>query len=267
MFQNRKKFELTNAHLLDYSNVLGTISGSIDATSTSTTGASDTITTNIAPIANAGSNSTITLPTSTVNLNGSLSNDPDGTINTYSWKQLNGPNTSSITNATSPIAVAGNLVAGTYTYELTVTDNLGATGKASVIINVNPAPAISSPSSGGLFIPPTTISTLGSTTPATTLATVTPSGTLVSTPTGNILVPNPSGGIVTSGGGFGGGGGVATPDETATKTDTKTDGGATPSANKILGMPKKVALWGGLGLLLVAVGVWKRKDIMHLIKG
>ena len=45
---------------------------------------------NQAPIANAGSNISITLPTNSVTLNGSGA-DPDGTIVGYSWTKLSGP--------------------------------------------------------------------------------------------------------------------------------------------------------------------------------
>jgi ribosomal protein L14 len=91
------------------------------------------------PVANAGSSKTITLPVNSTNLNGSLSSDPDGTIAGYSWIQISGPSTSSITNGNIAIATASNLVAGVYTFQLTVTDNSGATAIASVKITVNSA--------------------------------------------------------------------------------------------------------------------------------
>ncbi len=97
---------------------------------------------NVVPNANAGSDVTITLPTNNTNLNGSLSNDPDGTISTYSWVKISGPATGSITNATSSIATATSLVQGVYKFELTVTDNSGATDKDTMQVTVNPAPNV-----------------------------------------------------------------------------------------------------------------------------
>jgi len=94
--------------------------------------------TNQTPIANAGGNQTITLPTNSATLNGSASSDPDGTIASYAWAQISGPTTSTVTNADSSKATVSNLQAGTYTYELTVTDNIGAIAKAQVKVIVNP---------------------------------------------------------------------------------------------------------------------------------
>jgi len=91
---------------------------------------------NIPPVANAGSSTSITLPVSSVNLDGSLSNDPDGTISSYSWTQVGGPSTATISGANSSSATASNLIAGLYTFRLTVTDNNGATATASVKITV-----------------------------------------------------------------------------------------------------------------------------------
>ena len=48
---------------------------------------------NKAPVANAGAGANITLPTNSINLDGSKSYDPDGTISTYSWTRIAGPNT------------------------------------------------------------------------------------------------------------------------------------------------------------------------------
>ena len=91
---------------------------------------------NLPPVANAGTSKTITLPTNSVNLDGSLSADPDGTITGYSWAQISGPSASTIVNGTMATATANNLVAGLYTFEITVTDNSGATSKAQVKITV-----------------------------------------------------------------------------------------------------------------------------------
>ncbi len=92
---------------------------------------------NISPVANAGSSKSITLPTNSTNLDGSLSADADGTIASYSWAQISGPNSSTVTNGNTSVVTVANLVAGQYTYELTVTDNMGATATSRVKITVS----------------------------------------------------------------------------------------------------------------------------------
>ncbi|HVM87014.1 MAG TPA: PKD domain-containing protein [Puia sp.] len=92
------------------------------------------------PVANAGSNQTITLPTKTVSVDGSASKDPDGVIVSFNWSQISGPSQASITSSSSISTTITNLIQGTYVFLLTVTDNNGATGKDSISIVVNPAP-------------------------------------------------------------------------------------------------------------------------------
>jgi hypothetical protein len=98
-----------------------------------------TSTPNQAPVANAGANQTITLPTSTATLNGSASSDPDGTIASYQWSQVSGPSASVLSSASTATITVSNLVQGTYTYQLKVTDNAGAGSTASVTVTVNAA--------------------------------------------------------------------------------------------------------------------------------
>lgn len=90
------------------------------------------------PTAYAGEDTTITLPTNTADLTGSGA-DTDGTIVSYLWEKISGPTGGSITNASSATTMATSLVEGTYSYKLTVTDNLGATGSDFVQIIVNAA--------------------------------------------------------------------------------------------------------------------------------
>nr|WP_256379076.1 PKD domain-containing protein [Chitinophaga sp. SYP-B3965] len=92
------------------------------------------------PVARAGINTSITLPVSSVELDGSTSSDPDGTIATYSWKKLGGPASGTITTVTaSKTTVTGYTLDGVYVYELTVTDNLGLSTSSNVTITVNAA--------------------------------------------------------------------------------------------------------------------------------
>jgi hypothetical protein len=93
---------------------------------------------NAAPVANAGSDKTITLPTNSVTLSGSGS-DSDGSIAAYSWTQVSGPSTASLANKTSASLSASSLISGTYTFQLKVTDNDGAVDTDNVIVKVNAA--------------------------------------------------------------------------------------------------------------------------------
>jgi PKD repeat protein len=91
------------------------------------------------PTANAGPDKTITLPTNSLTLNGSGA-DPDGTISSYSWTKTSGPAATLSGEASPNLAVSG-MVAGSYTFRLTVTDNAGASAFDEVNVTVNPAPA------------------------------------------------------------------------------------------------------------------------------
>jgi len=85
---------------------------------------------NSAPVANAGWNQRLTLPTNAATLNGSASSDSDGNIVSYQWTQVSGPTTAPMSNPNNVTNVVSNMVAGTYTFRLTVTDNQGATATA-----------------------------------------------------------------------------------------------------------------------------------------
>jgi hypothetical protein len=93
-----------------------------------------TVTVNSAPTANAGTDQTITLPTNTVTLSGS-GTDTDGTISSYSWTKISG-GSATITSPTSASTTITGLVAGTYIFQLQVTDNNGATATDTVQITV-----------------------------------------------------------------------------------------------------------------------------------
>lgn len=95
-----------------------------------------TTTTNVAPIANAGPNKFITLPTRSVYLYGSGS-DSDGTVASYQWTKVSGP-AASLAYAGTRTLKAYSLVQGTYTFRLTVTDNKGAKKSDDVTVTVNP---------------------------------------------------------------------------------------------------------------------------------
>lgn len=77
-----------------------------------------TVTATVSPnVANAGIDATITLPTDDVALDGSGST---GTITTYNWSQISGPNTAAIFSFSSESTTAYNLIEGTYVFRLTI---------------------------------------------------------------------------------------------------------------------------------------------------
>ncbi len=89
-----------------------------------------------APVARAGQDQFLQWPTSTATLNGASSSDVDGSIVAYQWSQVSGPNTASILSSTSSSTQLSNLIPGTYTFRLRVTDNTNLTGTDDVIVNV-----------------------------------------------------------------------------------------------------------------------------------
>ncbi|MDQ6608980.1 MAG: PKD domain-containing protein [Bacteroidota bacterium] len=89
------------------------------------------------PIARAGADQTIILPTNTVTLDGSGSSDPDNNITTYLWTKISGPSSFTIANANNVKTMVSNLVQGVYAFELKVTDAGGLFSKDTVEVKVN----------------------------------------------------------------------------------------------------------------------------------
>lgn len=126
----------TGTHL-----IAGTYSYKLTVTSSIGTTANDTVqitvlaVPNISPVANGGPTPlNITLPTSSVTLNGS-GTDQDGTIVSYAWTKLTGTG-GTITSPSSAVTTFTGLTQGSYTLRLTVTDNNSATGTSDVQVNV-----------------------------------------------------------------------------------------------------------------------------------
>ena len=98
----------------------------------------DTSVSNKPPVANAGPDQSIVLPTNNVTLDGSASYDPDNNIINYSWTKISGPSSFTILNATAVQTQLNNLEQGIYQFELKVTDAGGLFSKDTVKITVNP---------------------------------------------------------------------------------------------------------------------------------
>jgi hypothetical protein len=93
---------------------------------------------NVAPVADAGADQAISLPTSTTTLDGDGSTDSDGSIAEYLWTKLAGPAGGDITTSTEATTGITGLEAGTYQYQLMVIDNVGDTGVDVMQVVVTP---------------------------------------------------------------------------------------------------------------------------------
>ena len=89
------------------------------------------------PLANAGTDQNITLPTNSITINGSGS-DPDGGSVSFAWTQTSGPNIATLANEATADLTASNLVEGTYVFRLTVTDDENDTAFDEMSVTVNP---------------------------------------------------------------------------------------------------------------------------------
>ena len=107
------------------------------ATSTVTVTVVNGVVSNIPPVTEAGTD--ILTVTSTANLNGSSTYDPDGSIISYQWTKLSGPAIYSISNASIATPALSFLMLGDYAFELQSTDNAGASTKDTVYIRSAPS--------------------------------------------------------------------------------------------------------------------------------
>jgi|GEM_PF-3625700 len=89
------------------------------------------------PVVNAGFDQSIILPINAATFVATAS-DADGVIASYAWTQLTGPVAVSA-GADTDTLVLSNLVADSYTFSVTVTDNLGATATDDVELTVERA--------------------------------------------------------------------------------------------------------------------------------
>ena len=135
---NSPPFPMVNGTIVDFAGNSRTVDGDADKTATVDMGAYEYQ--RLAPIADAGSDQTVTAAhtgdpakdTALVSLDASASSDPDGEELTINWL-VNGKDSSLVKlNVGMPV--------GKHTAKLTVRDPSGLTGEAAVTITVNPAP-------------------------------------------------------------------------------------------------------------------------------
>ena len=114
-----------------------TDNGGLSAKDTMQVTVNDQSQTNQPPLANAGTDQTIVLPTNNVTIDGSGSSDPDNNITSYAWTKISGPSSFNITNTNAVKTQVTNLERGVYQFELKVTDAGGLFSKDTVQITVN----------------------------------------------------------------------------------------------------------------------------------
>ena len=110
------------------------------------------------PTANAGPKQTITLPTSTVTLNGSGST---GGISSYAWTLVSGPNTPVITTPTTVSTTVTGLIQGQYIFQLSLNGGV-STAKDTVIVNPAPPPTANAGSNQTITLPASSATLNGS---------------------------------------------------------------------------------------------------------
>jgi hypothetical protein len=87
------------------------------------------------PVANAGGNKLVILPTNSVTLTGSGSDPEDGTNVNFAWSKLSG-GVATIVSASSATTQITGLTEGSYSFRLTVTDSKGLTSTSDAIVTV-----------------------------------------------------------------------------------------------------------------------------------
>lgn len=88
---------------------------------------------NIPPVTKAGND--LMTATSTAQLNGASSYDPDGNITSYQWSKVAGPGTYALSSTSIASPELSFLLLGDYAFELQATDNAGATTRDTVYIH------------------------------------------------------------------------------------------------------------------------------------
>ena len=89
------------------------------------------------PVVDAGEDQMIVSPDSSITLNGSASDPDGGSITSYLWTQLSGPNTATLAGENTANLTASNLVIGSYVFRLTAIDDENDSGFDEVTVVVS----------------------------------------------------------------------------------------------------------------------------------
>lgn len=131
---------------------------------------------NLPPIANAGTNTFVTLPANG-SLNGSASTDPDGTIASSLWTHVSA-GTATITTPATLTSTVTSLSVGEHKFQLRVTDNKGLKDSSIVTMTVFASPPVNIPPTANAGANQTVV--LPATTAVLTGTATDPDGTIVS---------------------------------------------------------------------------------------
>ena len=93
---------------------------------------------NTPPISIPGVNQSVILPSLGVSFAGSGSSTSGGTIASYSWLRVSGPNTPYLTGFNTSTLTVTRFIAGIYVFSLTVIDNFGLSSTAQTTLTANP---------------------------------------------------------------------------------------------------------------------------------
>ena len=150
---------------------------------------------NHAPVVSAGGYQSITLPNSTFNLSGTVTDDglPVGGTLTQVWTERIGPMACTFTTPSQPTTQANCPAAGRYYFDLTANDGQLAT-TSEVFVDVNPAsapPQVSAGSNQTIQLPANTITLSGTAVPGTAGQTLTVNWTQVYGPA-TAVIANPN---------------------------------------------------------------------------
>ncbi|MDD5766223.1 MAG: lamin tail domain-containing protein [Candidatus Marinimicrobia bacterium] len=96
---------------------------------------------NVAPMASAGTDR-VERFNATVTLDGSASNDPDGSIVSYVWTQVSGTSVTLSASDQATVSFTSPTSVAELTFQLVVTDDSSATGKDTVTIYIDPSSVI-----------------------------------------------------------------------------------------------------------------------------
>jgi RHS repeat-associated protein len=120
------------------------------------------------PLVNAGPDQTITLPTTTVTLNGSVTDDgnPPGSVLNIAWSKIAGPGGVTFTNPSTPVTQATLTVPGSYILRLSASDGQYTSSGDMKVTVLPPAGGalVVTAGSNQVTVYPTTVNLAGSVT-------------------------------------------------------------------------------------------------------